>query len=182
MQIPRLQEKYHKEIIPQLQKELGFRSPMRVPRLQKIVINRGIGIAVTDKKMLEAGIEELSLITGQRAVATRAKYSISNFKLREGMAIGARVTLRRRHMYEFLDRLAAVALPRVRDFQGINPRAFDGHGNYTLGIKEQIVFPEISIDKVARLSGMDITFVTSARSDQEGYALLKAFGLPFKEK
>ena len=155
---------------------------MRVPCLQKIVINRGIGAAVSDKKLLESGLEELTLIAGQRAVATRAKRSISNFKLREGMSIGARVTLRRQRMYEFLDRLTSVALPRVRDFQGISPRGFDQRGNYTLGIREQIVFPEVSIDKISRLSGMDITFVTSARNDEEGLSLLTAFGLPFKKK
>ena len=180
--VPRLQERYYKEIVPQLQKSLGVRSPMYVPRLQKVVINRGIGAAVADKKLLETGIEELTLITGQRAVPTRAKKSISNFKLREGMPIGARVTLRRQRMYEFLDRLVSVALPRVRDFQGISPRSFDSFGNYTLGVSEQIVFPEVSIDKISRLSGMDITFVTTARNDSEGLALLTAFGLPFKTK
>ena len=181
MKAPRLQQKYYEELLGQLQKKLSLSSPMRVPRLEKIVINRGVGAAVSDKKLLESSIEELSLIAGQCAVATHAKKSISNFKLREGMPIGARVTLRRQRMYEFLDRLVTVALPRVRDFQGISPRSFDSFGNYTLGIKEQIVFPEISIDKVSRLSGMDITFVTTTKSDTEGYELLKAFGLPFKK-
>ena len=181
MEAPRLQQKYYEELLPQLQKLFSFSSPMRVPRLEKIVINRGVGIAVTDKKMLESSIEELTIITGQRAVSTYAKKSISNFKLREGMAIGARVTLRRQRMYEFLDRLVTIALPRVRDFQGISPRSFDGFGNYTLGIKEQIVFPEISIDQVSRLFGMDITFVTTARTNKEAYELLKAFGLPFRK-
>ena len=178
---PRLQEKYKNELVAKLQKELAFSSPMRVPRIEKIVINRGVGIAVADKKMLEASLSELTLITGQCAVATRARRAISNFKLREGMPIGARVTLRSRNMYEFLDRLITVALPRVRDFQGISPKGFDRRGNYTLGIREQIVFPEISIDKVPRLSGMDITFVTTAQDDKEGFALLRAFGLPFKK-
>ena len=178
--LPRLQERYRKEIVPSIKKELNFSSVMRVPRLEKIVLNCGIGAAVNDKKLLDARVQELTTITGQRAVVTKAKRSISNFKLREGMPIGARVTLRRRYMYEFLDRLITLALPRVRDFQGISPRSFDKQGNYTLGITEQIVFPEISIDQVGKLAGMDITFVTTARDAKEGYVLLKTFGLPFK--
>lgn len=155
---------------------------MQVPKLKKIAINKGIGAAVSDKKALEAGLEELTMITGQKAVVTIAKKSVSNFKLREGMPIGAKVTLRGEKMYEFLDRLMSVSLPRVRDFRGVNDKGFDGRGNYTLGVKEQIIFPEISIDKVSSISGMDITFVTSADSDEESYELLKAFGMPFKNK
>ena len=155
---------------------------MEVPKLSKIVINKGIGAAVADKKLVDHGVEELSLIAGQKAVATIAKNSVSNFKLREGMPIGAKVTLRGDKMYEFLDRLMTVALPRVRDFKGISDKGFDGRGNYTLGVTEQIIFPEISIEKVNRISGMDITFVTTADSDEESYALLKAFGMPFVNK
>ena len=153
-----------------------------VPKLEKISVNKGIGAAVSDKKLVDAGVEELTQITGQKAVATLAKNSISNFKLREGMPIGARVTLRGEKMYEFLDRLITVALPRVRDFRGIKDKGFDGRGNYTLGVKEQIIFPEISIDKINKISGMDITFVTSANTDEESYELLKAFGMPFVKK
>jgi large subunit ribosomal protein L5 len=155
---------------------------MQVPKLTKIVLNKGIGAAVADKKLVDQGVEELSLITGQRAVATKAKNSISNFKLREEMPIGAKVTLRGDRMYEFLDRLATVALPRVRDFKGISDKGFDGRGNYTLGVTEQIIFPEISIEKVNRISGMDITFVTTAETDEESLSLLKAFGMPFINK
>ncbi len=154
---------------------------MQVPKMQKVVINRGIGAASADKKLVDAGVEELTMITGQKAVATKAKTSVSNFKLREGMPIGAKVTLRGDMMYEFIDRLITVALPRVRDFRGINEKGFDGRGNYTLGIKEQIIFPEISIEKISRISGMDITFVTSARSDEESYEMLKSMGLPFRK-
>jgi large subunit ribosomal protein L5 len=150
--------------------------------LTKICVNKGIGDAVSDKKLVDQGVEELSTITGQLAVPTKSKKSISNFKLRDGMPIGARVTLRGDHMYEFMDRLMTVALPRVRDFRGINDKSFDGRGNYTLGVQEQIIFPEISIDKVSRISGMDITFVTTANSDEESFELLKAFGMPFKNK
>ena len=155
---------------------------MQVPMLTKIVINKGIGAAVADKKLVDQGVEELSLITGQRAVSTKAKVSVSNFKLREGMPIGAKVTLRGDRMYEFLDRLMTVALPRVRDFKGISDKGFDGRGNYTLGVQEQIIFPEISIEKVNRISGMDITFVTSANTDEESLELMKAFGMPFVKK
>ena len=155
---------------------------MQVPKLTKISINKGIGAAVADKKLVDVGVEELTTISGQKAVPTKAKNSISNFKLREGMPIGARVTLRGDKMYEFLDRLMTIALPRVRDFRGIKDKGFDGRGNYTLGVKEQIIFPEISIDKVQNISGMDITFVTSANTDEESFELLKAFGLPFAKK
>jgi large subunit ribosomal protein L5 len=155
---------------------------MQVPKLEKIVLNKGIGAAVADKKLVDQGVEELSLITGQRAVSTIAKTSVSNFKLREGMPIGAKVTLRGQTMYEFLDRLITIALPRVRDFKGISDKGFDGRGNYTLGVQEQIIFPEISIEKVNRISGMDITFVTSANTDEESLELFKAFGMPFVKK
>ncbi|WP_114751428.1 50S ribosomal protein L5 [Pleomorphovibrio marinus] len=176
---PRLKDKFVKEISSDLKEKFQYKSVMQVPKLTKIVINKGIGAAVADKKLVDQGVEELSIITGQRAVATKAKNSISNFKLREGMPIGAKVTLRGNRMYEFLDRLVAIALPRVRDFKGISDKGFDGRGNYTLGIEEQIIFPEISIDKVARISGMDITLVTSAETDEEAHALLKALGMPF---
>jgi large subunit ribosomal protein L5 len=159
-----------------------YKSVMQVPKITKICVNKGIGAAVADKKLIDTGIQELSQITGQKAVATKARNSISNFKLREEMPIGARVTLRGDKMYEFFDRLMTVALPRVRDFRGIRDKGFDGRGNYTLGVKEQIIFPEISIDKVDRISGMDITFVTTAESDEESYELLKAFGMPFAGK
>jgi large subunit ribosomal protein L5 len=155
---------------------------MEVPKLTKICVNKGIGDAVADKKLVDVGVEELTVITGQRAVPTKSKKSISNFKLRDGMPIGARVTLRGDRMYEFMDRLMTVALPRVRDFRGVNDKSFDGRDNYTLGVQEQIIFPEISIDQVSRISGMDITFVTSANTDEESYALLRAFGMPFKNK
>lgn len=175
----RLKEKYQKEVVPALQEKFQFKSIMQVPRITKICINRGIGAAVADKKLVDNGVDELTTITGQKAVPTIAKRSVSNFKLREGMPIGARVTLRGEQMYEFLDRLLTVALPRVRDFKGINDKGFDGRGNYTLGIKEQIIFPEISIDKIKSISGMDITFVTTAENDEQSYELLRAFGMPF---
>lgn len=176
---PRLKEKYQKEIVPALKEKFQYKSVMQVPKVLKISINKGIGAGVADKKAVDTGVEELTTITGQKAVQTIAKQSISNFKLRDGMAIGARVTLRGDKMYEFIDRLMNVALPRVRDFRGISEKGFDGRGNYTLGVKEQIIFPEISIDKVSRISGMNITIVTNANSDEESYELLKAFGLPF---
>ncbi|MCS5491555.1 50S ribosomal protein L5 [Algoriphagus limi] len=179
---PRMKEKYLNDIVPALKEKFQYKSVMQVPKLSKIVINKGIGAAVADKKLVDQGVEELSLISGQRAVATIAKKSVSNFKLREGMPIGAKVTLRGERMYEFLDRLMTVALPRVRDFKGISDKGFDGRGNYTLGVTEQIIFPEISIEKVNRISGMDITFVTSANTDEESFALLKAFGMPFVNK
>ncbi len=176
---PRLKEKYQKEIVPALKEKFAYKSIMQVPKLTKISINKGIGAAVADKKLVDVGVEELTTISGQKAVATMSKKSISNFKLREDMPIGARVTLRGDKMYEFLDRLMTVALPRVRDFRGIKAKGFDGRGNYTLGVTEQIIFPEISIDKVNKISGMDITFVTTAQTDEESYELLTAFGMPF---
>ena len=179
MSNPRLKEKYSKEIIPALKEKFQYKSVMQVPKVLKVSINKGIGAGVADKKAVDIGVEELTTITGQKAVQTIAKNSISNFKLRDGMAIGARVTLRGDIMYEFLDRLMTVALPRVRDFRGISEKGFDGRGNYTLGVKEQIIFPEISIDKVKEISGMNITIVTNANSNEESYELLKAFGFPF---
>lgn len=180
MATPRIKEKYLSEIVPLLKEKLGLENIMQVPKIEKISINKGIGSGVSDKKLVDTGVDELTQITGQKAVATIAKKSVSNFKLREGMPIGAKVTLRGDKMYEFLDRLVNVALPRVRDFQGISEKGFDGRGNYTLGVKEQIIFPEISIEKVNNISGMDITFVTSAKDDTQSYELLKALGLPFK--
>jgi large subunit ribosomal protein L5 len=177
--IPNLRAKYREEIIPALTKEFSYHSVMQVPRLTKIVINQGVGQAVSDKKIADTAQEELSLITGQRAIQTLSKKDISNFKLRRKMPIGVKVTLRRDTMFEFLERLISVALPRIRDFKGINSK-FDGRGNYTLGITEQIIFPEIDIDKIGKILGMEITFVTSARSDEEAFALLREFGLPFK--
>jgi len=179
MASPRLKEKYLSEIVPALKEKFQYKSVMQVPKVVKIIVNKGIGIAVADKKLVDAGIDELTIISGQKAVPTKARVSISNFKLREGMPIGARVTLRGERMYEFFDRLLSVALPRVRDFKGISDKGFDGRGNYTLGVKEQIIFPEISIDKVNKISGMNITFVTTAQTDEESYELLKSFGLPF---
>ncbi|MBM3168221.1 MAG: 50S ribosomal protein L5 [Algoriphagus sp.] len=179
---PRKKETYLNEIVPALMEKFQYSSIMQVPKLTKIVLNKGIGAAVADKKLVDQGVEELSLITGQRAVATKSKIAVSNFKLRENMPIGAKVTLRGERMYEFLDRLMTVALPRVRDFKGISDKGFDGRGNYTLGVTEQIIFPEISIEKVNKISGMDITFVTTAHTDEEALALLKAFGMPFATK
>ncbi|MGB3466225.1 MAG: 50S ribosomal protein L5 [Cyclobacteriaceae bacterium] len=179
---PRLKDKYRDEIVSSLKEHFQYKSVMQVPKLTKISINKGIGAAVADKKLVDVGVEELTTISGQKAVPTKAKNSISNFKLREGMPIGARVTLRGDKMYEFLDRLMSIALPRVRDFRGIKDKGFDGRGNYTLGVQEQIIFPEISIDKVNNISGMDITFVTTANTDEESFELLKAFGMPFAKK
>ena len=176
---PRLKEKYLKDVVPALKEKFQYKSIMQVPKITKIVVNKGIGAAVADKKLVEVGVEELTTITGQKALATKSKTDISNFKLRAGVPIGAKVTLRGGKMYEFFDRLVTVALPRVRDFKGISDKGFDGRGNYTLGVKEQIIFPEISIDKVAKISGMDITFVTTATTDEESFELLKAFGMPF---
>ncbi len=181
MASPRLKEKYKKEIVSALKDKFQYTSVMQVPKLVKISINKGIGAAVADKKLVDVGVEELTMIAGQRAVPTKAKNAISNFKLREEMPIGAKVTLRGDKMYEFMDRLMSIALPRVRDFRGVSDKSFDGRGNYTLGVKEQIIFPEISIDKVNRISGMDISFVTTAKNDEECYALLKAFGMPFTD-
>ena len=177
---PRLADKYSKEVVPALMKKFAYKSVMQTPRLEKICINRGVNGAVSDKKLVEVAVDELTNITGQKAVPTVSKKDISNFKLRRGMPIGARVTLRGEKMYEFLDRLISVALPRVRDFKGISDKAFDGRGNYTLGVTEQIIFPEIDIDKVNKITGMDITFVTTATSNEEAYELLKEIGLPFK--
>lgn len=180
--VPRLKTKYKEEIRSALKEKFQYKSVMQVPKLQKIAINQGIGGATTDKKLIENAIKELTTITGQQAVAANSKKDISNFKLRKGMPIGVRVTLRDNHMYEFLDRLIAVALPRIRDFKGINDKGFDGRGNYTLGISEQIIFPEINIDQINKIMGMDITFVTSAQNDVEALELLKQFGLPFKNQ
>jgi large subunit ribosomal protein L5 len=177
---PRLKDKYKKDVVPALQNEFKFKTPMQVPKLEKICINQGVGDAVADKKLIEAAINEMTAITGQKAVATYSKKDISNFKLRKGVPIGVRVTLRGNTMFEFLDRLVSAALPRIRDFRGVNEKGFDGKGNYTLGITEQIIFPEIDIDKVGKINGMDITFVTSTKSDKEAYALLREFGIPFK--
>jgi len=178
---PRLKTKYRSEITEALKKQFQYSSVMQVPKLEKICINQGVGDAVSDKKLIEASLKELTTITGQKGVATYSTKDISNFKLRKGVAIGVRVTLRGDKMYEFLDRLVASALPRIRDFKGINSKGFDGRGNYTLGVTEQIIFPEIDIDKVNRIQGMDITFVTSANTDKEAQALLTEFGLPFKK-
>jgi large subunit ribosomal protein L5 len=179
---PRLRDKYAAEIIPALTEKFGYKTVMMVPRLQKIILSQGIGDAVADKKLIDHAVEDLSRIAGQKAVATVSKKDISNFKLRKGMPIGTKVTLRGDRMFDFLDRLLAVALPRTRDFRGINPKGFDGRGNFNMGVKEHIIFPEIDIDKVNRIMGMDITFVTSADSDEEGMALLDAFGFPFIKK
>ena len=176
-----LKKQYDEKIVPALTKEFNYTTVMQVPRLKKIVINEGLGDATQDKKIIETAINELTAITGQKAVPTLSKKDISNFKVRKKMPIGARVTLRRERMYEFLERLIRVALPRIRDFKGINEK-FDGQGNYTLGITEQIIFPEINIDTISKLTGMNITFVTTANTDEEGFALLKQFGLPFKNK
>ena len=175
-----LKQDYQERIVPALTKEFGYTTIMQVPRLEKIVLNQGLGIAVADKKIIETAVAEMTAITGQKAVQTVSKKDISNFKLRKKMPIGVRVTLRDRKMYEFLERLVRVALPRIRDFKGIESR-MDGRGNYTLGIQEQIIFPEINIDNIDRLLGMNITFVTTAKTDEEGYALLREFGLPFKK-
>jgi len=179
---PRLIEKYKTEVAPVLKEQFGYKSIMQIPRLKKICLNQGLGSAITDKKLIDKGVEEMTLITGQKAVATKSKKDISNFKLRKGMPIGVRVTLRGEKMYEFLDRLVSVAIPRIRDFRGISDKGFDGKGNYTFGVTEQIIFPEIDIDKLTSINGMDITFVTSAKTDQECLALLKEFGLPFKNQ
>jgi len=180
--IPRLETKYKDEVVPKLMEQFQYDSIMQVPRLVKICINQGVGEATQDKKTVDAALKELTMIAGQKAVPTKAKKSVSNFKLREAMVIGARVTLRRAQMYEFLDRLISVALPRVRDFRGINDRSFDGRGNYSMGITEQIVFPEIDLDKISRITGMDITFVTTAQTDAEALSLLKEMGMPFKNQ
>jgi len=177
---PRLADNYTKEVVPALMKKFGYKTVMQAPKLTKICLNRGVNGAVADKKLVDIAVEELSTITGQKAVATMSKKDISNFKLRKAMPIGARVTLRGVKMFEFLDRFVSVSLPRVRDFKGINDKSFDGRGNYTLGITEQIIFPEIDIDKVNKITGMDITFVTTAGTNEEAYELLKELGMPFK--
>jgi len=177
--VPTLKKKYQEEIIPALKKEFDYSSVMQVPKLEKIVLNQGVGAAIADKKLIDVAQTEMTKIAGQKAVLTMSKKDISNFKLRKKMPIGVRVTLRRNQMYEFLDRLIAVALPRIRDFKGIESK-MDGQGNYTLGVPEQIIFPEIVLDKVSKINGMNITFVTSANTDEEGFALLKELGLPFK--
>ena len=180
---PRLKQKYKEEIVASLMKEYNYRIIMEVPRLEKISLNQGLGrLAIADKKVIDKGIEEMSLIAGQKAVATRSRKDISNFKLRKGMPIGVRVTLRGDKMYEFLDRLLSASIPRIRDFRGISDKGFDGRGNFSFGITEQIIFPEINIDKVNNIQGMDITFVTSAREDKEAMSLLNAFGFPFKNQ
>lgn len=179
---PRLKEKYKKEIAKNLKDRFQYKSIMEVPRLTKICINQGVGDAVTDKKLIDSAISEMTAISGQKAVPTKSKKDISNFKLRVNVPIGVRTTLRDEKMYEFLDRLVSVALPRIRDFRGVNNKGFDGRGNYTLGITEQIIFPEINIDQVSRISGMDITFVTNAKTDNEAMEILKEFGIPFRDK
>jgi large subunit ribosomal protein L5 len=178
---PRLRARYRDELVPALKEQLGLINKMQVPRLEKVVVNMGVGDAVKDGRLLDAALEDLATITGQKAVVTKARKSIAGFKLREGMAIGAKVTLRGAYMWEFVDRLVSLALPRIRDFRGLSPRAFDGHGNYTLGVTEQLIFPEIDYDKVVKVTGMDITIVTTAKTDDEGRALLAALGFPFAQ-
>ncbi len=180
--IPRLKTKYKDEIVPALMKKFDYKNIMQVPKLEKISINQGLGKATIEKKMIDDGVAEVTMISGQHAVSTKSKKDISNFKLRKGMPIGARVTLRGERMYEFLDRLISVAIPRVRDFRGVNDKGFDGKGNFSMGVTEQIIFPEIDIDKINKINGMNITFVTSARTDKEAHALLKEFGVPFKNQ
>jgi large subunit ribosomal protein L5 len=177
----RLKERFEKEVLPGLMKEFGFKNPMQVPRLEKIVVNMGLGEAINNGKIIDASVEQLAAITGQKPVVTKARKSIANYKLRQGQSIGAMVTLRGDRMYEFLDRLVSIALPRVRDFKGVSPKAFDGKGNYTLGVREQIIFPEINYDKVERIKGLNITVVTTARNDEEGRALLRQLGVPFRQ-
>lgn len=179
---PRLHERYKRDVVTALMKRFKYKSPMQVPRLEKISINMGVGAATQDPKILDVSVKELETITGQKVAITKSKKAISNFKLRENLPIGCRVTLRKIKMYEFLDRLISVALPRVRDFKGVPDKSFDGHGNYTLGIKEQIIFPEIDVDKITRINGMDVTFVTTAKTDAEAYELLKELGMPFVKR
>lgn len=180
--VPRLREKYSNEIVPAMQKQFEFKSVMRVPKITKICLNQGIGAATADKKLIDIGITEMTMIAGQKAVATKSRKDISNFKLRKGNPVGVRVTLRGERMYEFLDRLISVSIPRIRDFRGINEKGFDGKGNFSMGVTEQIIFPEIDIDKINKINGMDITIVTTAKNDQECLALLKEFGFPFKNQ
>jgi large subunit ribosomal protein L5 len=177
---PRLKDHYHTKVAPALMKEFSYKNRMEVPRLERIVVNVGMGEATQNAKLLDAAVKELGVITGQRPVVTRAKKAIANFKLRKGLPIGTKVTLRGKHMYEFLDRLVTIALPRIRDFKGVSPKAFDGRGNYTLGLKEQLIFPEIKYDEVASIHGMDITVVSTAKTNDEGKALLKHMGIPFR--
>ncbi len=177
----RLKQRFEKEVLPALMQEFGYKNPMQVPRLDKIVVNMGLGEAINNGKILDASVEQLTSITGQKPVVTKARKSIANFKLRQGQSIGAMVTLRGERAYEFLDRLVSIALPRVRDFKGVSPKAFDGKGNYTLGVKEQIIFPEINYDKVEKIKGLNITVVTTARNDEEGRALLRHLGMPFRQ-
>lgn len=179
--VPTLQKKYREEVVPAMMKEFGYKSVMQVPHLEKIVLNQGLGAATADKKVIEIATEEMTNIAGQKAVSTLSRKDISNFKLRKKMPIGVRVTIRKKRMYEFLERLIVISLPRIRDFKGIDTK-LDGRGNYTLGITEQIIFPEIVIDKVSKITGMNITFVTSAKTDEEALALLREFGLPFKKE
>ena len=177
----RLHTQYREKIVPQLTKELGLANPMQVPRIEKITVNMGVGEAVADKKVMDAAVADLTKITGQKPLITKSRKSIASFKLRSGLAIGCKVTLRGARMYEFLDRLISVAIPRIRDFRGVSPRSFDGRGNYTLGVKEQIIFPEIQYDQIDQLRGMDITITTTARDDRQGRALLEAFNFPFRK-
>jgi large subunit ribosomal protein L5 len=179
---PRLKDTYTQTVVPAMKDKFGYKNVMQIPRLTKICLNQGVGAAVADKKLVDQAVEEMTTISGQRAVSTKSKKAISNFKLRENLPIGARVTLRGDKMYEFLDRLVSISLPRVRDFAGLNEKGFDGRGNYTMGVTEQIIFPEINIDKVNKINGMDITFVTTASTDEECLSLLKEFGLPFKNQ
>ncbi|UKJ07105.1 50S ribosomal protein L5 [Solitalea lacus] len=179
--VPRLKAKYTADVVPALKEKFEYKSSMQVPKLLKICLSQGVGAAVSDKKLIDNAIDEMTIISGQKAVASKSKKDISNFKLRKNVPVGVRVTLRDNNMYEFLDRLIAVALPRIRDFKGINDKGFDGKGNYTLGVTEQIIFPEINIDKINKIMGMDITFVTSAETDAEAFELLKSFGIPFKK-
>jgi large subunit ribosomal protein L5 len=178
---PRLRKRYREELVPMLKEQLGLANVMQVPSVEKVVVNMGVGEAVKDGRLLDAALEDLATITGQKAVVTKARKSIAGFKLREGMAIGAKVTLRGAYMWEFVDRLVSLALPRIRDFRGLSPAAFDGHGNYTLGVTEQLIFPEIDYDKVVKVTGMDITIVTTAKTDDDGRALLAALGFPFAQ-
>lgn len=179
--IPRLKKKYYDEVVPAMMKEFAYKNIMQVPKIEKIVVNQGIGEATQDRKLIEAALNELTMITGQKAIATYAKKDINNFKIRKGMPIGTKVTLRNDNMYEFLDRLISIAIPRIRDFHGINDNGFDGKGNFSFGINEQIIFPEINMDKVNKILGMDINIITTAKTDKEAYALLKFMGIPFRK-
>jgi large subunit ribosomal protein L5 len=178
--MPRLQDHYTNEVVPKMKERFGYRNPMQVPRIEKVIVNMGLGEAIENAKIIDSAAGEIGLITGQRPVVTKARQSISNFKLRQGLPIGVKVTLRRDRMYFFLDKLMGIALPRVRDFKGVSPKGFDGRGNYTLGVKEQIIFPEINYDKIDKIKGMNITIVTTARTDEEGLELLRLFGMPFR--